>query len=137
MDFSKFHKVRHKLAALVLLTVLGPLQLFAAAQQSEIPEDYLALDHQRCMTPCVARFGEKACKSLCDCTVSEFKKQLSFQEYLDMSVQITRNSVTPELRQLLDNIGKFCSAELDRKGIEIGGEAPSKPEKPNNPDEKP
>jgi len=137
VNYSKLQRAGRMFVALMMLVVFTPLQLVALAQQSKIPEDYLALDHQRCMTPCVSRFGELAYKSLCDCTVGEFKKQLNFQEYLDMSVQITRNSVTPELRQFLDNIGKFCSAELDRKGIEVGGEVPPKHDEPNNPDEKP
>lgn len=102
------------------------------AQQSEIPADLLALDHQRCMNGCVPGFGEATCKPLCDCTVAEFKKQLTFEQYLDMSVQLSRNEVGPELRKFLDGIANYCTAELDRQGIEIGTGAEAKPADPTS-----
>ncbi|WP_262696165.1 hypothetical protein [Kordiimonas aquimaris] len=101
------------------------LALTATASQAfqsgkAVPDDLLALDHQRCMNGCVPGFGEATCKPLCDCTVSEFKKQLDFEAYLDMSVQLSKNAVTPELRTLLDGVAKMCTAEIERKGIEVG-----------------
>lgn len=121
---------KHKHGKSVLLVVVG---LFVSmvgaatvfAQTREVPEDLLALDHQRCMNGCVPGFGEKTCKALCDCTVSEFKKKLTFESYLDMSVQLSRNALTPELRSFLDTVANYCTAELDRQGIEVGeGTAP-------------
>ncbi len=103
------------------------------AQSKTVPEDLLALDHQRCMNGCVPGFGEQTCKPLCDCTVNEFKTKLTFESYLDMSVQLSRNTVTPEMRAFLDKVANFCTAELDRQGIEIGqgtGETPSSGEQP-------
>lgn len=91
-----------------------------AAQNKSVPEDLLALDHQRCMNGCIPGFGEDTCKPLCDCTVGEFRKQLTFEEYLDMSVQLSRNEVAPGMREFLDKVANFCTAELDRLGIVIG-----------------
>lgn len=108
-----------------------------SAQSKTVPEEYLALEHRRCMNGCVPGFGEQTCKPLCDCTVDEFKKQLTFETYLDMSVQLSRNAITPELRGFLDQIANYCTAELDRLGIEVGqgtgapGEDESKPETPD------
>ena len=134
--------------AVMLLVLSGflPVEHSAFAQQNPVPDDLLALDHQRCMNGCVPGFGEQTCKPLCDCTVGEFKKQLSFDTYLDMSVQLTRNTVTPEMREFLGKIANYCTEELDRKGIEVGQgvegnpadpqstKSPKKPGKPEKPD---
>ena len=104
------------LAAFSLLFIATPV----LAQSQPIPEDLLALDHQRCMNGCVPGFGEQACKVLCDCTVSEFKKKLTFESYLDMSVQLSKNDLTEGVRAFLDTVANYCTAELDRLGIEIG-----------------
>ena len=106
----------------IVMAVLS-LAFFAApvlAQSKPIPEDLLALDQQRCMNGCVPGFGEKTCKSLCDCTVNEFKKKLTFESYLDMSVQLSKNELTESVRSFLDTVANYCTAELDRKGIEVG-----------------
>lgn len=94
------------------------------AQSQPIPEDLLALDRQRCMNGCVPGFGEKTCKTLCDCTVSEFKKKLTFESYLDMSVQLSKNELTEGVRSFLDTVANYCTAELDRQGIEVGEGTP-------------
>lgn len=94
--------------------------LSVAAQSNPIPADMLALDHQRCMQGCVPGYGEATCKPLCDCTVTEFKKTMSFDEYLDMSVQLSRNEISPALREYLDKVANYCAAELERSGVEIG-----------------
>lgn len=111
-----------------LATVMATMAF--SAQGEQIPEDLLSLDHQRCMNGCVPGFGEATCKPLCDCTVSEFKKRLDFEAYLDMSVQLSKNAIKPELRALLDDVAKMCTAEIEKQGIEIGsGESPPKPSK--------
>lgn len=90
------------------------------AQSNPIPADMLALDHQRCMQGCVPGYGEATCKPLCDCTVTEFKKTMSFDEYLDMSVQLSRNAISPALREYLDRVANYCAAEVERSGVEVG-----------------
>ncbi len=135
MKFSFDINSRFATVMVLMLAVSLSPGNFAQAQQSPVPDDLLALDHQRCMNGCVPGFGEKTCKPLCDCTVSEFKKQLSFETYLDMSVQLTRNAVTPEMQEFLGKVANFCTAELDRKGIEVGEGTDGKPAAPKSPDE--
>ncbi len=140
MKFSSFFSAKFAMAIVFSLSGVLYAEHSALAQQTPIPEDLLTLDHQRCMNGCVPGFGELTCKPLCDCTIGEFKKQLSFEAYLDMSVQLTRNAVTPEMQEYLGKVANFCTAELDRKGIEVGqgveppptdsGAKPSEPEKP-------
>lgn len=97
----------------------------SAQSQQTIPEDLLALDHQRCMNGCVPGFGETTCKPLCDCTIKEFKNKLTFERYLELSVQLSKNTLTPELRKFLDDTANYCTAELDRMGIAIGEPEPT------------
>lgn len=123
-----------KLFVLVIIAIFQPGVM---AQEKTIPEDLLALDHQRCMNGCVPGFGEQTCKPLCDCTVGEFKKQLTFEAYLDMSVQLTRNTLTPELQKFLAKVANYCTGELDRKGIEVGNGVEAKPDDPDIPSDKP
>jgi len=129
-----------RFAAVVMFSFISVLNAEHAtlAQQNPIPEDLLTLDHQRCMNGCVPGFGEQTCRPLCDCTMGEFKKQLSFEAYLDMSVQLTRNTVTPEMQEFLGKVANFCTAELDRKGIEVGQGVEEKPavppKKPDDPE---
>ena len=104
----------------VLLLLLVATASYAIQSGRAIPEDLLTLDHQRCMNGCVPGFGEATCKPLCDCTVAEFQKKMDFEAYLDMSVQLSKNAVSPELRVLLDDVAKMCTAEIERKGIEVG-----------------
>ncbi len=134
MKFSFAINTRFTAVMVLVLSFFPHAGNYAHAQQNTVPEDYLAIDHQRCMSGCVPGFGEQTCKPLCDCTVSEFKKQLSFVEYIDLRAQLTRNLVTPEMRQFLDKTGKYCTAELDRKGIEVGQGADAKPTAPKTPD---
>lgn len=93
----------------------------ALAQKTEIPAELLDLDRQRCMTDCVPGFGEETCKPLCDCTVAEFKKRLDFDKYLDLSAQLSRNELTAENRSFLDSVAKYCTAQLDKAGVPVGG----------------
>lgn len=130
-------KIKRMFVTLVFLTVFSLIVPMAIAQQKAIPDDLLALDHQRCMNGCVPGYGEQTCKPLCDCTVGEFKKQLTFESYLDMSVQLTRNSVTPEMQAFLGKVANYCTGELDRKGIEVGSGVEAKPEEPEVPSDKP
>lgn len=102
-----------------VVMVLG-LSGTVIAQGKPIPEDMLALDHQRCMQGCVPGYGETTCKPLCDCTVSEFKKTMNFEEYLDMSVQLSRNTISPKLREYLNRVANYCAAEVEKSGVEIG-----------------
>jgi len=140
LKFSSLFSVKYVVVMVFSLTGVMYAGQSASAQQNPIPNDLLALDHQRCMNGCVPGFGEQTCKLLCDCTIGEFKKQLSFEAYLDMSVQLSRNAVTPEMQEYLGKVANFCTAELDRKGIEVGqgvepppadpGAKPSEPDKP-------
>ena len=117
LQFKKEAGFRRSIfAALTLLLIGAPV----LAQSQPVPDDLLALDHQRCMNGCVPGFGEKTCKTLCDCTVSEFKKKLTFESYLDMSVQLSKNELTEGVRGFLDTVANYCTAELDRQGIEVG-----------------
>ncbi len=134
MKISTFFNPRFVMIMVLLLGILHA-EPPAFAQQNPIPEDLLTLDHQRCMKGCVPGFGEQTCKPLCDCTIGEFKKQLSFEAYLDMSVQLTRSEVTPEMQEYLGKVANFCTAELDRKGIEVGqGVKPPSADPPGRPD---
>jgi len=90
------------------------------AQSTEIPQELLDLDRQRCLSECVPGFGEETCKPLCDCTVSEFKKRLDFSRYLELSAQLSRNELTPANRTFLDTVAQYCTAELDKSGIQVG-----------------
>lgn len=130
---DKSLSIRTRLAAAFFMIVVGGLPAFAQSQ--DIPEDLLALDHQRCMNGCVPGFGETTCKPLCDCTVGEFKKKLTFESYLDMSVQLSRNTLTPELRTFLDTVANYCTSELDRQGIQVGEGTSTPPASENEPEQ--
>lgn len=134
---SKSINMKSLLNILFLIVVFAIFQPKATAQEKTIPADLLTLDHQRCMNGCVPGFGEQTCKPLCDCTVDEFKKQLTFEAYLDMSVQLTRNSLTQEMQAFLGKVANYCTGELDRKGIEIGEGVDTKPSDSARPSEKP
>lgn len=114
----------------VLLYVLAGSAVFA--QSTAIPKELLDLDHRRCMNDCVPSFGETTCKSLCDCTISEFKKRLDIDSYLVLTAQMSRSEISPESGVLLHEIALFCTAELDRMNVEVGG-----PEKPEEEKEEP
>ncbi|SDE17965.1 hypothetical protein [Kordiimonas lacus] len=103
-------------SAAMTLFMTGAVQ----AQSTEIPQELLDLDRQRCLTECVPGFGEETCKPLCDCTVSEFKKRLDFSRYLELSAQLSRNELNPENRTFLDVVAQYCTAELDKSGVQIG-----------------
>lgn len=92
----------------------------AQAQSAEIPADLLDLDRQRCLSECVPGYGEATCKPLCECTVTEFKKRLDFSRYLDLSAQLSRNELSPENRTFLDEVANYCTAELDKSGVQVG-----------------
>jgi len=100
----------------------------AFAQSSQIPQDLLDLDYQRCVNDCVPGFGEATCKPLCECTVGEFKQRLSFDEYLELSVQLTKGEISDKNRTLLDNIAQMCTKKIEEKGIEIGEPVSGQPE---------
>lgn len=110
---------------LVLLYMAGGSAAFA--QSSQIPQDLLDLDFQRCVNDCVPGFGEATCKPLCECTVGEFKKRLDFDGYLELSVQLSRGEITPQNRTLLDDIAQMCTAKIEKDGVEIGGPATPTP----------
>ncbi len=130
---DKSMSFRARLATAFFTIVVGVTPTLAQSQ--DIPEDLLALDHQRCMNGCVPGFGEATCKPLCDCTVGEFKKKLTFESYLDMSVQLSRNTLTPELRTFLDTVANYCTAELDRQGIQVGDGGSTPPASENQPEQ--
>ncbi|TNE65553.1 MAG: hypothetical protein EP335_05315 [Alphaproteobacteria bacterium] len=110
-----------KAFAIGLSCLVGSGVVLAQASKSQpIPQELLDLDNQRCMKDCVPGFGEETCKPLCDCTVKEFQKRLDFSQYLDMSVQLSRNELKPETRSLLDSVATYCTAEIDKAGIEVG-----------------
>ncbi|MFC3053186.1 hypothetical protein [Kordiimonas pumila] len=90
------------------------------AKADIIPKDLLELDKQRCLKDCVPGFGETTCKPLCDCTVAEFSKRLDFSQYLDLSVELSKNDLKPENRKLLDTIANYCTAEIEKAGIVVG-----------------
>jgi len=90
------------------------------AQSSQIPQDLLDLDYQRCVKDCVPGFGEDTCKPLCECTVDEFKKRLGFDAYLDLSVELSRGEISEKNRILLDDIAKTCTAKIEKDGIMVG-----------------
>ncbi|MFC4347593.1 hypothetical protein ACFO5Q_07015 [Kordiimonas lipolytica] len=90
------------------------------AQSTEIPQELLDLDRQRCLSECVPGFGEETCKPLCECTVTEFKKRLDFSRYLELSAQLSRNELSPENRTFLDTVAQYCTAELDKSGVKVG-----------------
>lgn len=101
----------------------------AFAQSSQIPDDMLELDRQRCENDCIPAYGEAACKALCGCMVVEYKKRLTFEDYLDLTVQLSRNEISPKNRTLLDDIAKMCTKQIDDAGIQIGSpeEKPAEP----------
>jgi len=140
MCFSSIPSIRFAAMLVLVLAVLSGADHPAHAQEKSIPDDLLALDHQRCMTGCVPGFGEQTCKPLCSCTVSEFKKRMSFEAYLDVSVELARNEVGPETRKILDSIALYCADQIEKAGIEVGeapgaqADAPQTPEKPDKPD---
>lgn len=106
----------------------------AQAQTKPVSEDLLALDHRSCMAGCVPGFGEQTCKALCDCTAGEFRKELTFESHLDLRAKLSRNELTPALRAFLDKVANYCTAELDRQGIQVGQGVPTQdPEKPGSP----
>ena len=111
------------------LAVLTPLVTGTAvlAQSSDIPQDLLDLDNQRCMKDCEPGFGAETCKPLCDCTVTEFKKRLDFAHYLDLSAQLARNELSAENRELLDGVANYCASQLEKSGIQVGGSTPATP----------
>lgn len=114
--------------ALKSLTMTGLLTLSCAAFAQEslkIPDVYLAVDHKDCMTGCVPGYGETTCKPLCDCTVNQFKEKLSFDQYKDLRVQLSRNDVLPDMRKFLDETANYCTAEIDRMGIAVGEPDPA------------
>ena len=100
----------------------GTLCLFAWSvnAQDTIPKEMLDLGFQQCANDCIPGFGEVTCKPLCECTMGEFQKRMNYAEYLALHVELSRSETSIANRQLLDTIATHCTAELDRKGIEIG-----------------
>lgn len=105
----------------ILITLYMAGGAAAFAQSSQIPDDMLALDRQRCENDCIPAYGEAACKALCGCMVVEYKKTLSFDEYLELTVQLSKNKISPKNRKLLDEIALRCTKQIEDAGIEIGG----------------
>jgi len=113
---------------LFLLYVMGGGAAFA--QSTQIPQDMLDLDYQRCVNDCVPAYGEVTCTPLCSCTVKEFKKRLDFDAYLELSVQLSGGDISAKSRLLLDEIAQYCAAKIERDGVEIGGPGDEKPAAP-------
>ncbi len=109
-------------ASFILLALGSALQAQAPAGKT-IPQDLLQLDHQRCMQDCAPSFGEATCRPLCDCTIDQFSKRLDFSRYLDLSAQLAQADIKPGNRKLLDDIANYCTAELEKNGVAIGGPA--------------
>lgn len=105
----------------MVLGLCASSAVWAQSSQDVIPEELLDLDFQRCNNDCVPGFGEATCKPLCECTVAEFQKRLTYAQYLDLSVQLSKAEIKPESRKLLDSIAQHCTAELDKQGIAVGG----------------
>ncbi|WP_417451958.1 hypothetical protein [Kordiimonas sp.] len=93
----------------------------ALAQESQIPQELLDLDYQRCMKDCEPGFGAATCKPLCECTVREFSKRLDFSAYLDLSAELSRNELSQGNREILDGVANYCTAELEKSGVVVGG----------------
>ena len=113
------------LRSLIMVSVVSLTGAAFAQESLKVPDVYLAVDHRDCMTGCVPGFGEETCKPLCDCTVSQFKEKLTFDQYKDMRIQISRNELTPEVRAFLDQTAQYCTAELDKMGVEVGEADPA------------
>ncbi len=96
------------------------------ADTEAIPADLLQLDHQRCFKGCVSDFGEKTCKTLCDCTVNSFKEKLNFGQYLALSAELSKGEVSDPTRALLDSIANQCASNIEKSGMEIGSPKPKK-----------
>lgn len=114
-----------RLRSLIMVSVVSLTGAAFAQESVRVPDVYLAVDHRDCMTGCVPGFGEETCKPLCDCTVSQFKEKLTFDQYKDMRIQISRNELTPEVRAFLDQTAQYCTAELDKMGVEVGEADPA------------
>ena len=113
------------LRSLIMVSVVSLTGAAFAQESLKVPDVYLAVDHRDCMTGCVPGFGEETCKPSCDCTVSQFKEKLTFDQYKDMRIQISRNELTPEVRAFLDQTAQYCTAELDKMGVEVGEADPA------------
>jgi hypothetical protein len=124
--------VRHmlRIALFGLYTLGGGAAL---AQSSQIPQEMLDLDNQRCVSDCVPAYGETTCKPLCSCMIGEYKKRLDFDTYLTLSVQLAKNEISPENRVLLDGIAKVCTAQIDAAGIDVGSDMGKEPTEPQQP----
>lgn len=133
MSTTLNHAPTRRLLAIFLMITGFAFGAIAQSAQTTIPPEFLELDHQRCMNGCVPGFGEKTCKPLCDCTITEFKNKMSYETYLDLSVQLSKSELSPDMRIFLDDVAKFCTAEVERMGIQIGEGAP----KPQTPDKEP
>ena len=119
------HRHSMRLRSLVMVGLVSLTGAAFAQESLKVPDVYLAVDHRDCMTGCVPGFGEETCKPLCDCTVREFKEKLTFDQYKDMRIQISRNELTPEVRAFLDQTAQYCTAELDKMNVEVGKTDPA------------
>jgi len=111
---------------LVLLYAAGGSAAFA--QSAQIPQELLELDNQRCFQGCKPNASEAACKILCDCAVGEYKKRLDIDAYLKLTAQMSREEVTLENRQLLDNIAQMCVEKIREAGVDVDKPTDPSPE---------
>ena len=115
--------VKMKFKAIAISSLMS---ISSAVFAADIPEELLQLDLNRCKADCVPAFGEDVCTQLCGCSISEFKKRMNFEQYLDLSAGLASSSLKPEQRTLLDDIAKTCDAmvKMPKKKIAPTQEEP-------------
>lgn len=104
---------------LLSVWVIGCIASFSVRADT-IPEELVDLTMQQCKSGCTPSFREEACEYLCKCTAGEFVRRLDYSAYLDLSVELSKNTVSEKHRIFLDTVANYCTGELDKAGIELG-----------------
>lgn len=83
---------------------------FAAAQ--DIPLPLLESDRKSCKATCEKAFSGKQCSQLCDCTIAAVQAKVSFDQYLQMTAEVSQNKLSKSNIALMDKIALQCSRQI-------------------------
>lgn len=78
----------------------------------DIPLPLLESDRKSCKASCEKSYSGKQCNQLCDCTISALHKKVSFDRYLQLTSEISKNKLSKSNAALMSSIAEQCSKEI-------------------------
>lgn len=99
----------------LIASFLFVLMPFGFAVAQDIPLPLLESDRKSCKASCEKSYSGKQCNQLCDCTVSEMQKKVSFDLYLQLTAEVSQGQLSKENTAMMGSIAQRCSTRIFNK----------------------